>query len=183
MSYKYARRIKRGQQALIAGYTDLVNIFALAEKVPNIIGNFEIKLTPITTVEDTRRDELLQNKIRNVNDMMSLVSDFDNIDESTKLEIILNWLSNYLNQQDIVNIINEYLSEVENEQNEIAEDEATDKGPDFDFEGGSGPSMPNININNEIPESSNERPAEERPNLETPSEEVDLADIEGEDLL
>lgn len=187
MSTVYARRVKRIQTALITGIKNLVNIFALAEGVPNIIGNFEIKLTPITTVEDTRRDELLQNKIRNVNDMMSLVSDFDLIDESTKLQIILNWLSDYLNQQDIVNIINKYLAELEQEENEKAEDEATEdeNGPDFDFEGGSGPATPNININNEIPDNESPESTSEEPNtpdLET-SEEVDLADIEGQDLL
>ena len=184
MNTTYARRIKRIQTALISGIKNLVDIFALAEGVPDVIGNYELKLTPIITVEDNRRDELLQNKIRNVNDMMSLVSDFENIDETTKLKIILNWLSKYLNQQDIVDIINEYLNEVEEEQKAQDEEQATDdseKGPDFDFQGGSGgSSQPDININNNNIEDNETEPENNQPEL-APQE--DLADVEGEDLL
>lgn len=185
MNTVYARRVKRIQTALITGIKNLVNIFALAEHIPNVIGNFEIRLTPITTSEDTRRDELLQNKIRNVNDMMSLISDFENIDENTKLEVILKWLSEYLSQQDIVDIINKYLQDLEEEEKEEANDEATEdtEGPDFDFEGGEGPSRPSININNNIPGTENEESEEvERKTPEVAPQE-DLAEIEGEDLL
>ena len=187
MNTTYARRIKRIQTALIDGIKNLVDIFALSEGVKGIIGNYEIKLTPIITVEDNRRDELLQNKIRNVNDMMSLISDFDNIDETTKLKVILDWLSKYLNQQDIVDIINDYLKEVEQKEKDKSKDEATediDSGPDFDFEGGEGPSS--INITNNIPRERNENDLglnfEDREEPEIAPQE-DLAEIEGEDLL
>ena len=70
MNTTYARRIKRGQIALCSGLKTLINIFALADGLGDkVVNNFEVKLTPIITVEDNRRDELMQTKIRNVNDI------------------------------------------------------------------------------------------------------------------
>ena len=185
MNTTYARRIKRGQLALTTGIKNLINIFALAEKVPDVVNNFTVKLTPIITVEDNRRDELLQNKIRNVNDMMGLVEKMEQIDESTKLEIILNWLGSYLSQQDIVDIINKYLDE--SEHNETSDnydeqlDEIDDDNEDMNFEPSSGlsdSSFPPLNDTTE--EEGGEELEPEMPEL---SDQEDLADIEGEDLL
>ena len=74
MNTTYARRIKRGQVAIQSAMKTLINIFALADGLGDkVVNNFEVKLTPIITVEDNRRDELMQTKIRNVNDIMSLL--------------------------------------------------------------------------------------------------------------
>lgn len=185
MNTTYARRIKRGQLALTTGIKNLINIFALAEKVPDVVNNFTVKLTPIITVEDNRRDELLQNKIRNVNDMMGLVEKMEQIDESTKLEIILNWLGSYLSQQDIVDIINKYLDE--NEHDETSDnydeqlDEIDDDNEDMNFEPSSGPSDSSFPpLNDTTEEEGGEEFEPEMPEL---SDQEDLADIEGEDLL
>ena len=185
MNTTYARRIKRGQLALTTGIKNLINIFALSEKVPDVVNNFTVKLTPIITVEDNRRDELLQNKIRNVNDMLSLLDNIELIDESTKLEIILNWLGSYLSQQDIVDIINKYLKETEKEEtDEKYDDQLEDmditKDNDREMSGPpSSSSFPPLNDTTEE-ETTNEEPGFEPPEL---SNQEDLADIEGEDLL
>lgn len=125
-------------------YKNLINIFALSEGLgAQVVNNFEVKLTPIITVEDNRRDELLQNKIRNVNDMLSLVDNMESITETTKLEMIIQWLSSYLNQQDIVDIINEAIKDIENKEDEESssdidnEDNDISSGPSF----GSSPSL------------------------------------------
>ena len=185
MNTTYARRIKRGQLALTTGIKNLINIFALSEKVPDVVNNFTVKLTPIITVEDNRRDELLQNKIRNVNDMLSLLDNIELIDESTKLEIILNWLGSYLSQQDIVDIINKYLKETEKEEtdekyDDQLEDMDVTKDNDREMSGPpSSSSFPPLNDTTEE-ETTNEEPGFEPPEL---SNQEDLADIEGEDLL
>ena len=183
----YARRIKRGQVALISGIKTLVNIFALGERnADKIVNNFEIKLTPLITVEDNRRDELLQTKIRNVNDIQSL---FQNIEDerltpNVKLEMLMAWLGSYLNQQDIVNIIKKQLDSVAKE-----ESTATDMNPENTDNSDNNPDI-NIDIDN-TPSSSSFNPeatpvandfATEPRNLET-AQEVDLAEIEGQDLV
>ena len=87
MNTTYARRIKRGQVAIQSAMKTLINIFALADGLGDkIVNNFEVKLTPIITVEDNRRDELMQTKIRNVNDILSLFNNLETVDEDTKLK-------------------------------------------------------------------------------------------------
>lgn len=196
MNTTYARRIKRGQLALCSAIKNLINIFALSEGLgAQVVNNFEVKLTPIITVEDNRRDELLQNKIRNVNDMLSLVDNMESITETTKLEMIIQWLSSYLNQQDIVDIINEAIKDIENKEDEESssdidnEDEDNDisSGPSF----GSSPSFGDFDNDSNMPDFDEEPTGNEIENNEedntnnTPelSNQTNLSDIEGEDLL
>lgn len=200
MNTTYARRIKRTQVAIQSGIKTLINIFALSDGLQDVVNNFEVRLTPIITVEDNRRDELLQNKIRNVNDTLSLFNDIDTIDEDTKLKMIIEWLSKYLNQQDIVDIINQKLKELETEEKEKVTDEAEDaiegdnnytmssgsissnnftppkpssKTNDLDFD---------LDINNDNNEMDNDIDTDTK-NTPQLSNQTNLADIEGEDLL
>lgn len=190
MNTTYARRIKRGQIALCSGLKTLINIFALADGLGDkVVNNFEVKLTPIITVEDNRRDELMQTKIRNVNDIMALFNNIEQVDEDTKLEMLTNWLSSYLNQQDVVDIINQTLKEKEKEDQENIEDD----GDDFEMSAGGGSSSmpPRGNLGNtnegeppEIPTDTAEPTTETEPES-TPelAPQVDLADVEGQNLL
>lgn len=194
MNTTYARRIKRGQLALCSAIKNLINIFALSEGLgAQVVNNFEVKLTPIITVEDNRRDELLQNKIRNVNDMLSLVDNMESITETTKLEMIIQWLSSYLNQQDIVDIINEAIKDIENKEDEESssdidnEDNDISSGPSF----GSSPSFGDFDNDSNMSDFDEEPVGDEIENNEedntnnTPelSNQTNLSDIEGEDLL
>ena len=188
MNTTYARRIKRIQVALCSGIKTLVNIFALAEGLgENVIGNFDIKLTPIITVEDNRRDELMQNKIRNVNDMLSLVQNIEAIDDTTKLNMIIEWLSSYLNQQDIVDILNERIKELDEEDKSIDEMDDNDDKPSDMSSGGMPPhslGAPDININNiETDDTTPEAETDEETSAPELAPQVDLADIEGQDLV
>lgn len=185
MNTTYARRIKRGQVAICSAIKTLINIFALSEGLgASHVNNFEVKLTPIITVEDNRRDELMRNKIQNVNDIMELVSKIGAINDTTKLDMLLNWLSNYLNQQDIVDIINKRIQELDekgltvdnyDEEDNENNNEDTDSGSDFNASSiTSSPSATSASIPKENTKST--------PDLKT-SEDVNLADIEGQDLL
>lgn len=190
MNTTYARRIKRIQIALQTGIETLLNIFALAEGLKQHVGKFSVKLTPIITVEDNRRDELLQNKIRNVNDMVSLVDGIEKVDEDTKLQMLIEWLSRYLNQQDIVDIIDKHLKELDKEETEKTQDEhekQIDSGTTFsganptldtDFDGPVG-DIEN-NMDTDIDTDTQEETNTEPPEL---ADQQNLADIEGEDLV
>ena len=190
MNTTYARRIKRGQIALCSGLKTLINIFALADGLGDkVVNNFEVKLTPIITIKENRRNELMQTKIRNVNDIMALFNNIEQVDEDTKLEMLTNWLSSYLNQQDVVDIINQTLKEKEKEDQENIEDD----GDDFEMSAGGGSSSmpPRGNLGNtnegeplEIPTDTTEPTTETEPES-TPelAPQVDLADVEGQNLL
>lgn len=189
MNTTYARRIKRGQIAIQSAMKTLINIFALADGLGDkIVNNFEVKLTPIITVEDNRRDELMQTKIRNVNDIMALLDNLEQIDDDTKLKMLLEWLSTYLNQQDIVDILDERIKALEKEEKEaLANGEVpqqeNEKGGEFEMSGGgSAPSslsnMP-INTNEPTDDNGNEivpnpMTDENRPEI---APQVDLAEI------
>ena len=190
MNTTYARRIKRIQIALQTGIETLLNIFALAEGLKQHVGKFSVKLTPIITVEDNRRDELLQNKIRNVNDMVSLVDGIEKVDEDTKLQMLIEWLSRYLNQQDIVDIIDKHLKELDKEETEKTQDEhekQIDSGTSFS---GANPTLDTDfdrlvgdienNMDTDIDTDTQEEANTEPPEL---ADQQNLADIEGEDLV
>lgn len=198
MNTTYARRIKRGQIALCSGLKTLINIFALADGLGDkVVNNFEVKLTPIITVEDNRRDELMQTKIRNVNDIMALFNNIEQVDEDIKLEMLTNWLSSYLNQQDIVDILDTSLKEKEAEEAEEIDETEAGGGDDFEMSAGGGSSsMPPMgNLGNTDEEKSPGIPIDTiEPTAETEPEsapelapelapQVDLANVEGQNLL
>lgn len=185
MNTTYARRIKRIQVALCSGIKTLINIFAISDGIGSkIVNNFEVHLTPITTVEDIRRDELLQNKIRNVNDILSLMNNIDAIDETTKLNMIIQWLTSYLSQQEIVDIINERLDEMKKEE---LKGDNSEEGKEDDTEYDLSPDDGGLMLDDfEMPDKESDKdiemPEVEKPELEIDNE-IDIADIEGEDLL
>ena len=194
MNTTYARRIKRGQIALCSGLKTLINIFALADGLGDkVVNNFEVKLTPIITVEDNRRDELMQTKIRNVNDIMALFNNIEQVDEDIKLEMLTNWLSSYLNQQDIVDILDTSLKEKEAEEAEEIDETKAGGGDDFEMSAGGGsssmPPMGNLGSTDEekspgIPIDTIEPTAETEPESAPElAPQVDLADVEGQNLL
>ena len=194
MNTTYARRIKRGQIALCSGLKTLINIFALADGLGDkVVNNFEVKLTPIITVEDNRRDELMQTKIRNVNDIMALFNNIEQVDEDIKLEMLTNWLSSYLNQQDIVDILDTSLKEKEAEEAEEIDETKAGGGDDFEMSAGGGsssmPPMGNLGSTNEeeppeIPTDTTEPTTETEPESAPElAPQVDLADVEGQNLL
>lgn len=187
----YARRIKRGQIAICSGIKDLINIFALSEGVgAEVVNNFEVKLTPIITAEDNRRDELMHTKIQNVQEILDLLNNIDEIDNSTKLEMILQWLSSYLNQQDIVEIIDKALSDLEKDEEKDEENQNEDNDSDSDIDidvDMKGPSSfndlekgPDMNFDNFNHENDVEDNNKNTPEL---SNQENLANVEGEDLV
>lgn len=192
MNTTYARRIKRCQQALIDAYTTLVNIFALAEGVGDlVVNNFQLRLTPIITIEDSRRDELLDQKIRNSDALLSLIEKLDQVNDESKLEIVLDWLTNYLGQQDAADIIKKQMDEEEQEnEEEQAKDIVGEPGSEnLDNDINMGPPRrssfepPMEEPEPEPTENGVKEPTEElTPDLNTPPQ-ADLNDIEGEDLL
>lgn len=185
----YARRIVRGQTAIISGITTLINIFALREGLAEThVNNFIVRMVKPVTSEDTRRDELLSSKIRNVGDLLNLINDKEMVDTLPRLKIIAQLMVDYLSQQEIADVLNEIIEQKETEVEEIEDTEGTfdnvstsggpaeppkpmggDEGPDLDMDLGE-PNMPDLDSS----ESSVGANA---------SDEIDLSSIEGQDLL
>ena len=122
--------------------------------------------------------------------MVSLVDGIEKVDEDTKLQMLIEWLSKYLNQQDIVDIIDKHLKELDKEETEKTQDEhekQIDSGTSFsganpildtDFDGLVG-DIEN-NMDTDIDTDTQEETNTEPPEL---ADQQNLADIEGEDLV
>ena len=117
--------------------------------------------------------------------MKGLLDDIDTIDETTQLQILLNWFSKYLNQQEIVDIINEQIKKLEQEQQEKETEDNLDdidageehQEDDLDLDLDS-----NVNMSNTFKNEPTEEPDLDREEPELAPQE-DLNNIEGEDLL
>lgn len=182
----YARRIMRGQTAIIKGVETLINIFAIKEGLAlTHVNNFTVRMVKPVTSEDTRRDELLSNKIRNVGDLLNLINDKEMVDTVSRLKIIAQLMVDYLSQQEIADILNEVLEEKEEELEELKENPESEGSFDNISTSGGGMSKPPLGGMPDTGEStppSLETDTEPAPDLET-SDDIDLSSIEGQDLV
>lgn len=182
----YARRIMRGQTAIIKGVETLINIFAIKEGLAlTHVNNFTVRMVKPVTSEDTRRDELLSNKIRNVGDLLNLINDKEMVDTVPRLKIIAQLMVDYLSQQEIADILNEVLEEKEEELEELKENPESEGS--FDNISTSGGGMSKLPLGG-MPDTGESTPpsletdTEPAPDLET-SDDIDLSSIEGQDLV
>ena len=190
----YARRIVRGQTAIISGITTLINIFALREGLAEThVNNFIVRMVKPVTSEDTRRDELLASKIRNVGDLLNLINDKEMVDMLPRLKIIAQLMVDYLSQQDIADVLNDIIAEKE-EEKENGEQEGNEEGS-FDNVSTSGPSgggrtaPPLGHLGGDTEEKPTDLGGTEPSDNEAPdldvgaSDDIDISNIEGQDLL
>lgn len=193
----YARRITRGQSAIIAAITTLINIFALREGLAEThVNNFTVRMVKPITSEDTRRDELLSSKIRNVGDILNLINDKEMVDTLPRLKIIAQLMVDYLSQQEIADILNEIIEEKEAEGEEMVDENEDGSFGNVSTSGpmGGGPKGGPFNPMNKesnTPDLDIDLGEENAPDFDDTesnvgagsSDEIDLSTIEGQDLL
>lgn len=127
---RYARTIKRIQNAYISGITTLINLFALDRGLDKYINNFTIKMTSPATTEDAERDETLGTRADVVDRLLGIIPE-DMIDPKTRKEIIVYLMSNYLSQPDVSGMV-----EQDETLNEASEEEMDDMDMESHGEGG-----------------------------------------------
>ena len=188
LSSDYGKAIKKMQKVLIQMVTDAINLLLIDKNKQSMINNFKIKMqTPVTQEEiDLKSD--LSNSLRNVSDIMSTLNDIDdNILKTKALKILL---SETLANQDITNILEEYIKEQEEkkekenskeneESSESSESGLNDLGGDEDL-GEMSPEEMGFNPMEGAPstqEEESEFPDEENEPVETEAPE---AENEGE---
>ena len=155
-SARYARTVKRIQSAYIEGITNLINLFALQDGLADKhIGKFTIKMTSPTSEEDVERVESFDRKVDSISNFMNLLDD-ENSTPQARFEIIVNFITNYLNKSDISEILNKYKDEI----GMTEESEESEGDIDIDIGGSRGP-RPSLDIDVEEP-------------IEEPSEETEI---------
>lgn len=135
---RYARTIKRIQNAYISGINTLINLFAISHGLTDYINAFTVKMTSPATTEDAERDEQFDNRLRMINDLISLLDNDDITNAVTRKKILVNLIINLLNEPEIASLI----EEDDSAEKSISDDNESKEssGPDFDdgpdFSGG-----------------------------------------------
>lgn len=175
ISSRYAKRIKRIQDTLIQTLTDAINIILLDRNLGNYINKFTIKMQPPTTSEEVAKRDSLASRVTLTSDIMNMLSDIE--DTTTKLKILKALMADYLNNEEVVTLLQQEIDKLEAENpkdkgddtNESSDDLFSNLGGEPDIEGsGSSDILDQLNTPaEEIPKESVKEPVEEAEESET----------------
>lgn len=134
---RYARTIKRIQNAYIQGITTLINLFALDKGLDDYVNKFTVKMVSPATTEDSERDENMSTKMDLISSFIELLGEA--YTEDTKREIFEYFVSTWLSDSNISDILekDEGISEDEEGEGEggdFGEAEPVSGGDDFDMD-------------------------------------------------
>lgn len=125
---RYARTIKRIQNAYIQGITDLLNLYALSKHRTEYINNFTVKMVSPSTTEDSERDEQMGSRMDLIGSFIELLG--DNYSDKTIKEVFEYFVDYYLSDNELSAILKK-------DKGVPDEEESTEDEDDSDnFEGG-----------------------------------------------
>lgn len=110
ISGRYAKTIKRIQNAYCQGIKTLINIFLIDKGMINYVNNFEIKMVEPTTLDSNDRAESISTNAGVIETIMSTLSDLPN--EQDKLEILLGLVRTYLDIPAVNDVITRIIQEM-----------------------------------------------------------------------
>lgn len=116
ISSRYAKMVKRIQNALIQALTSVINLMLIDKGQSGYIDKFTIRMQPPTTKEENDRRENTSSRIQIVSDIMNLLSDLE--DQTVKLKILKSLLSDIVNDDSVISLIQEEIDRLENENSE-----------------------------------------------------------------
>ena len=122
ISSRYGKSIKRIQNTMCNMITDLVNLFLINRGLDNHVNNFTIKMQPPITQEELDRRENMRNRMGVNNDIMSQVSTYVK-DDLINAKILKSLLSNTVSDPEVINLIQEYIDELEAKKEENPKEE------------------------------------------------------------
>ena len=147
ISSKYAKRVKRIQNALIQMCTDLINLMLIDKGFDNRVNTFTLKMQSPTTQEEKDRKENEANTVNMIRDIMDLIGDIET--PTTKLEILKALLSSVITDSTVIGLIQEEIDRLE--QGEEEEQAAEGGEEEFTFGGGGGPSEEESDVFGNLP--------------------------------
>ena len=113
ISSRYAKMIKRIQNALIQAITDAVNLMLLDKGLDSYVNEFTIHMLPPTTQEEIDRRDNLSSKVQLTTDIMNMLAEIE--DPVAKLKILKSLLANVIDDNDIIQVLQEHIEKLENE--------------------------------------------------------------------
>ena len=133
ISSRYAKAVKRIQSVICQMVTDIVNLLLIDKDYTKYIGKFSIKMMPPATKEESDRHEAVSNQIRNISDIMTLLGDIEN--QTVKLNIIKEFLSNIVSNQQVINQLSDYIESIKVNGEELSSDGDTADAESQDMSG------------------------------------------------
>ncbi len=126
ISSRYAKRVKRIQDTIIQTLTDAINIILIDRDLDNYVNKFTLKMQPPTTSEEVAKRETMANRVQLTSDIMNNLGDIE--DPVTKLKILKSLFSEYLNNTEVVELIQTEIEKMEqaNEEEESPEETSSD---------------------------------------------------------
>ena len=129
ISSRYAKMIKRIQNTIIQMITDAINLILIDTGNEAYINKFKLKMQSPTTQEEVDRRDNLSNKVGLVRDIMDTLADVENT--TTKLKILKSLLSNTINDNEVIQLIQD---EIESMETQLVEEETpTDDSSSKDY--------------------------------------------------
>ena len=132
---RYARTIKRIQNAFIQGITDLLNLYALDKHRGDYVNNFTVKMVSPSTVEDSERDEQMGSRMDLIGTFIDLLG--DKYSDETIREVFEYFVDYYLSDNELSDILKKDEGpDPESEETEDGDDLGSDFGGGGDFDSG-----------------------------------------------
>ena len=186
ISSRYAKMVKRIQNAVIQAVTDAINLMLIDKNLDSYVNEFTIHMLPPTTQEEIDRRDNLSSKVQLTTDIMGMLEDID--DPVARLKILKCMIGNIVDDTDIISVIQEQIDKLESEEslteteNDVsAEEEDMSFSNDFSSEISSPESTMEGSINDVASGADIETPQEDNTLLPSPEElGVDLDDSDTE---
>lgn len=127
VSSRYAKTIKRIQAVMLQTLTDAINILLLDRGLDRYVNQFSLRMQEPVSQEELDKREARISEIGIVRDVMDLITDLD--DESAKLRILKSLLSQAINNQEVLDLIQD---EIDNLTKEESNDDFDGSANDID---------------------------------------------------
>lgn len=138
VSSRYAKTVKRIQAAMIQALTDVINILLLDRGLDSYINKFQLRMQPPVTQEELDKRENTSALIGMADDVLRVVGDAIE-DDVTKLKITKSLLATAISNNEVIDLIEDYIDEVEQaKEQEIMDQAAENAEDDLDIGGGLG---------------------------------------------
>ena len=128
---RYARTIKRIQNAYIQGITTLINIFALNKGFDDYVNKFTVKMVSPSTMEDQERDDQMGTRMSLIGTFIDLLG--DRYENSTIKEVFKYFVDYYLSDNELSEILEKDKKDPDEEQQDDSSDELGDEFMSDDF--------------------------------------------------
>ena len=142
ISSRYAKNVKHIQNTYLQALTDAINLMLLDRGLVKYINKFVLRMQAPTTQEEKDRKDNMNNTISIISSVMGLLDVIE--DPATKLKILKAMLSNAINNEDVITLIQEEIDKLEEQGTSSADMGGSDEfgdlgGGDFggDLGGGS----------------------------------------------